>query len=196
MKYIREIVIIAAVAIAAWAIFFKGEEEPEVIVKKVLVPYEVTVPAQTIVFEPVKLPKPKKVTPRPIKEFKDATDAKKDSLYADAITEREYVEVFKDTAATTTVTSKVQGFLLEQHVRTDIAEQVLEGEKEVEVTIPVEKKNQIYLGASLGIPTEQGNAKGVFSADIYLKSKKDNLYRLGYDTNGNLMVGYAVKIKI
>jgi len=186
---------ILVIAVLGFGYFLFKKEDPEVIIKKVPVEFEVTVPEQTIVFKPAVLPKPKKVNPRPIEEFKDATDAEKDSLYADAIAERTYEEEYKDSLATTTVTSKVQGRLLEQHVRTDIAEQIITGTTDVEVEIPVEKKVKVLVGGSLGVPLDFGNVQPVLEVGALIQNKKDNIIKIAGDTEKRIILGYYHKIK-
>lgn len=193
MKHFKNILIGLGVLALVYFIFQKPE--PEIIRTKVPVKFDVTVPEQKIVFEPVKLPTPKRERSRPIEEFIEADSTEKDSLYRDAVTIRDYTEVYEDSAATTTVDSKVQGRLLEQHVRTDIHKKVIPVDTVVEAEVKIPKRIKVLVGADVkGNVYDITDLSPVIYPGVMIQNKKDNVIKLNFGTDKSVLIGYYIKL--
>jgi hypothetical protein len=174
------------------------KKDSEIVIKKVLI--EVEVPKLIGSFPAIVMPEPKKTRPRPklIEEFTKATSSEKDSLYADAVTERTYEEIFKDSIQSINVETIVQGKLLKQTLNYEIFPRTVIVEKNIPIEIPTRIK--IFAGMELDYPLnlsrEQAYKGPALKFNLFAKTKRDLLLHVGYDTRSNVYVGAAVKIKI
>ncbi|AGO48965.1 hypothetical protein N356_gp073 [Cellulophaga phage phi14:2] len=152
---------------------------------------EVPVPGKTGSFPPIELPKPKLETPRSDKviEYVKADSIVKDSLYKDAITERDYELKFKDSVQEVTVKSKVQGKLLSQSLEYEIYPSTVTLDTTIQVQVP--NKNKLY--GTMEVGTSIQTFKPIFKAGILLKNKKDNIYSIGFDSEKTVWIGGSIK---
>lgn len=164
-------------------------QKPENKIVKIPVTIEVPIPGKTNTFPPVELPIPKKEKPRPIDNIPDQD---KDSILQDALTERDYEEIFKDSIQEVTVKSKVQGKLLKQEVGYNIYPSTIKVDTIIEYKIPP-SKIKLYGGIETGIQTDFNNINPVFQGSILLQNRKDNIIKLGFDTNNRVNIGYYFK---
>tara|TARA_R110002124_G_scaffold281430_1_gene455702 strand:- start:61740 stop:62333 length:594 start_codon:yes stop_codon:yes gene_type:complete len=167
--------------------------EPEVI--KTRIRMDIPVPGKINSFPPVELPIPKTVKPRPnlIKEYIASTDKKKDSLYADAVTERFYDINYKDSIQEVNVKTNVQGKLLNQVVDYKIYPSSIT--LDTVITISTPKVNKAFLMMEIGQDiTNINNISPVGKAGIIIKNKKDNLLSASIDTKTNLFIGIGFKL--
>lgn len=173
---------------------FNQNKEPE----KIEIPIERIVPVPVIrrEFDTI-VPDPKTVVIKEVDStvYKDYLKLKnsiqKDSAYKDAITIREYNQVFEDEYATDTVYSKVRGYLLNQSLRSKTKPRTITFRD----TITIQPKNSFGIGGELGIPTKRGlDVSPVIKAGVYFKNKKGNITSFSYDTEGRVWVGRTFKI--
>lgn len=193
--YIGNIVLIFIVII--FGVFLFKKKDPEIIRTRIIM--EIPVPGKIGVFQPSLLPTPKKEKSRPklVEEFKKATEEGKDSLYADAVTERTYDTIYKDSTIAISIEDLVQGRLLKQSVSYEIFPSTVK----VDTVIPVEIKtrNKFYVGGGIGMPiTPSGsNITGpILQGNLMFQNKKENIWSLAVTTEKNIMLGYAFKIKL
>lgn len=194
-KNIIIIVLVAVIAVLGY--FLLKKPEPEVITVKVPVVMDVEIPQKVYTFPTVVLPTPKKEIPQPIKvkELENASKIDKDSLYAAYTSIRTYVEEYQTDKAIAQVKSEVQGFLLSQSVTTTVFPTTVNIDTEVPVDITIPKTNKFFIGGNIGVPMIDGNYDPVFTANLGIMNKKDNLITIGYGSNRNLSVGYMHKLK-
>lgn len=162
-------------------------------IKTVEVPIviEVPVPGKISTFPPIELPKPKIAKPRPdLKNtFVNSDSITKDSLYNDAITERSYDLEFKDSIQSIKTKTTVLGKMLSQSLEYEIYPSVVKLDTVVTIDVPV--KTNFY--GHLEIGSQLNELKPVLKANIIIKSKKNKLYSIGYDTNNNAWFGGSIK---
>lgn len=114
-----------------------------------------------------------------LNKYNQAKDSlEKQKLYKEAITERTYKETFEDSVQTIEVESKVIGELESQTISYTIK--------------PNKEKIQLYGGIETNIPT-QINRPFNIGLNLQLKNK-NKIYKIGYDTGGNITVGVAFSI--
>lgn len=173
---------VIAFLIVIW--FLLQKEKETVIVDVVIPPIEGK-------FDTIYVPKPITIVERdPLNEdLYDKYLKAKDSLerlqmYLDAISIKEYKEVYEDSTITITTYSKTRGDLLEQTNEYYIKPRVIPTE------INVEKVNQLYGIIEGGISVD---LKPTISAGLILKNKKDNLLSLKINSNKEVLVGYGYK---
>lgn len=167
-------------------------QKPEEKIVKIPVTIEVPIPGKIGTFPPIELPKPKKEKPRPIL---DIPDKDKDSILQDALTERDYEEIFKDSVQEVTVKSKVQGKLLKQEVNYNIYPSTIKVDTIIEYKLP-SPKIKVYAGITGGINLTPENNNISIGPNIAIQNKKDNIINLNYDiTQKRINVGYLFKLK-
>lgn len=173
---------------------FNQNKDPE----KIEVPIERIIPVPVIhrEFDTI-VPDPKTVIIKEVDStvYKDYLKLKdsiqKDSAYKDAITIREYNQVFQDEYATDTVYSRVRGYLLEQSLLHVSKPRNIT----IRDTITVYPKNSFGVAGEVGVPTKRGlDVSPVIKAGIYFKNKKGNATSFSYDTEGRVWVGRTFKI--
>lgn len=170
-----------------WLVFFNKEtstiEVPVII--------EVPIPGIQNTFDPIELPIPKTEKPRLIleKDFVKADSITKDSLYKDAVKERFYSEIFKDSTQSITVNTKVQGKLLKQQISYDIFSRTIQLDTIIE--IPTPNKLKVFGLVELGSSTI--NIEPVVKSSVLFKTKTDKIISLSVDTQKNAYIGYGFK---
>lgn len=166
-------------------------QKPEDNIIKVPVKIEVPIPGKVSTFPPIEIPKPKKEKPRPINNIPNQD---KDSILQDALTERDYEEIFKDSIQSITVKSKVQGKLLKQEVGYNIYPDTIIVEKIIKV--PIKKTNKVLIGGSGGLNIDPLNTKPSFGPTVGLQNKKDNIITINYDPfQKRINATYLFKLK-
>lgn len=194
MKWLKENwwLIIILILLGFWV--SNQNKEPE----KIEVPIERIVPVPVIQrhFDTI-VPDPKTVIVRKVdstiyNEYRKLKDSiQKDSAYRDAITIREYNQVFEDEYATDTVYSKVRGHLLEQSLLHTSKPRTITYRD----TITIQPKNSFGISGEVGVPTVPGlSVTPVLKAGVYFRNKKGNTTSFSYDTEGRLWVGKTFKI--
>ena len=87
----------------------------------------------------------------------------------------------------------MQGFLKEQQVgyKTKPRSIILD----TTISVPIPKKAKLFFGGEIGLPLDTyiNDIEPVVKANIILKTKKDNLFHLGIDTQFRLWVGMSFK---
>lgn len=107
------------------------------------------------------------------------------NILMDAITERNYNEVYEDNVQKITVNSKVIGRLTEQQINYLIKPST------VELKVP-EKALKLFLGADLEVPLRREN---IISAGVNLNAQyKNKLITIGINNNQNIRAGIAFKL--
>lgn len=189
---IKNIAFIIAIILLA-VVFFKKKEKDIIRTRIVM---EIPIEGKFGTFAPKEFPKPKKEKSKPklIKQFKESTKEQQDSLYADAVTERSYEEIFKDSTQSITVTSNVQGKLLNQSLEYEIYPYTVK----IDTTVytPIERRYKLFVYGNVGLPTKPGESvTPSVEGGFMIQNKKDNLIILGFDSNAYIKVGYAHKLK-
>jgi len=107
-------------------------------------------------------------------------------LYKDAVTIREYKEVFEDSMAIIEVFSKTRGHLLEQQANYTIFE------RQITDTIPLPRpKGNLYLMPEIGTTTDLRGLRA--KAGIMYQDRNKHLYSLSMDVDGYIYIGYGIK---
>jgi len=119
------------------------------------------------------------------RKWKERVESRKvdDSLFFDAITEREYNQVFEDSASKIEIYSKVQGTLLSQSPKLTIKPQT--------VKVPY-RRFTVLSGFELSNTSKLDEFAA--KATIGVQNKSGMIYRAGYDTNKNISVGLDFNI--
>lgn len=203
------IVLIIIILLMGGIIAFLTTKDPEKEIVKVPVEVIVEVPAKTGKSDTVKNPEPlgvpsfrpgpenpvNKVLLNKYIEIEASLSAAQDSvrklnLYISAITERTYNQQFIDSTQKVNVYSKVRGSLLEQAIDYEIFPTTITARTEVDVEIP--KRNSLYWLIEGGYPLlGPEGAKFAGKATFIFKNKKDALFSLSPDTNGNVWLGFG-----
>ena len=183
-----------AIMILVW--YFQPGDKPEVVRVPVKVPVTVNIPAVSGQFETIYLPEPKKESPKQVKDFENLpTDQEKTEAFREATTIRDYEKLFTDQTQEVTVSSKVQGHLLEQDVSYLIYPKTVDTTVKTEVEVPIKYSRALLLGAEIGVPVQQDlEPKPVFKANVIFKNKRDQTFSIGYDTEGRAWIGTSIKI--
>ena len=127
------------------------------------------------------------------KQYRKVLDSiQRDSIFKEAIAIREYNETFEDSLVKLDIYSKVRGSLLEQSSDYIIKPQQIE-RLDITRTITKERKFSLYIGGGLSVPTEIDQEVG-FQGNLGIQNKKGTIYELGYDTNGNILLGVKLRI--
>lgn len=176
-------ILIIVIALLGYFLYQKPKKE----IIKVPVTITIPIPGKTNTFPPVDLPKPKKEKPRPIL---DIPEEDKDSVLSDALTERDYEEIFTDSTQSITVKSKVQGRLLKQEVGYEIFPSTITVDTIIDVEIPKKEKPHLFLGADTDIGP---NGEIIFRPEVDLQLKK-HLFSVGKGTNNYWTIGYKLKL--
>jgi len=114
----------------------------------------------------------------------DSTDQL--DLYKDAVTIREYKEVFEDSMSRIEVYSKARGHLLQQQAKYTIFE------RQITDTIPLPKpKGNLYLVPEFGTTTDLRDLRA--KAGIMYQDRNKHLYSLSIDVDGYIYVGTGIK---
>lgn len=186
------IVLLFIISLVFGYLLFKKKESDTI---KVPVVIEVPIQGKIGTFPPLEFPKPKKEKPKPelVEEFEQSDKDKRDSLYADAVTERTYEEIFKDSVQAIKIKTVVQGRLLKQEPSYEIYPDTIPYETEVEVKIP--KRTKLYGSLALGLPllTDQGQ-EPVVEGGLLLIPKNDKMgYKATVNTAGYVLGGVVIK---
>lgn len=178
--------LLIAVLSLSYFLFQKPDEK----IVKIPVTIEVPIPGKIKTFPPIELPVPKKEKPRPILEIPDEN---KDSVLQDILTERDYKLSYKDSIQEINVKSKVLGKLLKQEVDYNIYPDTVFVDTIIHYKLP-KPKIKILVGGGIGINTDITNLEPVFDVGVMLQNKKNNIIKLGIDTNGRPNIGYYFKL--
>jgi len=149
----------------------------------------VTVPKIIKQFDTIEVEKPVnvyKVDTVYINNFVESDSTEKLDLYKDAVTIREYNQVFEDSLSKIEVYSKARGHLLEQSANLTIFE------RQVTDTIPIPKpKGNLYLMPEFGTNL---NLNGIQAkAGLMYQDRNKRLYSFSVDTEGNFYIGTGIK---
>lgn len=194
MKVIKNILVVVAVVFVALYFFNPRIEEVKVpvtievkvpVIEKVHDTIEVLVPYETLVNSPIN---------KGLKDSLNKANTTIDSLraYKAFTVKRKYSQIFDDSTQTITVFAETTGTLdkLQASYKTKPRSIVID----TILTIPIPKYNEFYGGFSVGVPiiTNTGiNPTPTFKADLYLKTKNNNIWSVSFDTNKTLWVGHA-----
>jgi len=189
------IIIILVIAVAALTYFLLQKPDKEYVTVKVPVSIKATVPSQTITFEPVELPTPKKVSPRPkqVEEIKNLPEKDKDSVLELLTAVRTYVEKYTDEKGEAVITSRVQGYLLSQEAEVEVYPYTITVEDTIPVTIEVPKNIKFFIGGGVGSPILNDFDPFIFGT-VGIQNRKDRILTLTYGSNNTAMLGYLFKL--
>lgn len=187
-------IILVTILIIFGILLFK-KKDPEIIRTRIVM--EIPVPGIMGTFDPAIMPIPKKEKAKPklVEKFKKATLEEKDSLYADAVTERTYDTIYKDSTIAISIEDIIQGRLLKQSVKYEIFPTTVK----VDTIIPIEikRKNKFFIGGQIGVPMNPSGTSinaPILQGNIMFQNKKENIMTLGVNTEGNIILGYAIKL--
>ncbi len=168
---------------------------PKIEEVEVPVRIEVKVPVIEKVHDTIEKPVPYKVlVDSPVNEqLRDSLSEAKsviDSLraYKAFTVKRQYTQSFDDETQTITVFAETTGTLdkLQASYKTKPKTILLD----TVLTIKVPKYNKFFGGISVGVPVNN-NIKPIFKADLYLKTKNNNLWNISFDTQRIVWIGHA-----
>lgn len=121
-----------------------------------------------------------------IDRFIEADSTGQLDLYEDAVTIREYKEVFEDSMARIEVYSKTRGHLLQQQANYTFFE------RQRTDTIPLTKpKGNLYLVPEFGTNVKLEGLRA--KASLLYQDRNKHLYSLSMDTDGYIYVGTGIK---
>ena len=104
------------------------------------------------------------------------TNKKKDSLYKDAVTLREYQEVFEDSIITIKTFSETRGWLTKHSLSYETKE------RNVTTELPIPSKYHLFVGGGVGVPMEDNSSvQPLYQAGFIFQNKKGNLLNLETD---------------
>lgn len=184
-------ILIVVIIIMAFIIFKQCSDDPETI--EVPIKIEVPVPVVEHHFDTIKEPYPVYITDQVIDStyyalyIKIKDSIQKDSLFKDAITLREYNEIFDDTIQTINIYSKVQGFLREQTASYKTKPRTIQLDTVLSLPIPYK--------ARFGSGVEFGYLKGdpiLTKVNLEFDTRKI-IYKTGVDTDKRVWAGLTVK---
>lgn len=125
-------------------------------------------------------------------KFADSQDSiEKLQMYIRAISENDYKVTFKDSTQAVTVSTKVQGKLLEQAINYDIFERTVRVDTVFDVE--VEHKRKLYALVELGAPLQIKQNAFIGKATFIFKNKKDQLFSTSIDTDAHIWIGAGIK---
>lgn len=203
--YLKErlnIILVVLIAVLLYMYFFHPKtEEVEIPVK-----VEVPVPVVEKIFDTIYKPKPvpyivkgdtvERIDSTFYKKYLALQDSiKKDSLFREAIKIQEYKPFFEDDTIRIDVYAKVRGELLEKAISYKTKPRTIT--LDTTLTVPIPTRSKLFVGGGVRLPYGQLNTGGVAPVPyggLYLKTKKDNLISLEFDTQ-SVSVGYAFKLK-
>lgn len=198
LKTRLNIILGIAVAILLYLYVFNPQvEEVEIPVR-----FEVPVPVVEKEFDTIKLPPeiirvPGKteIDSAYYKQYLALKDSiQKDSLFKEAIKIREYKPTVEDDTIKIDVYAKVRGELLETAIKYKTKPRTVT--LDTTLTVPIPRKAKLFGGFSLGMPIVDKpdlNVTPVFKGGLFLKTKKDGLIKVEFDTQGRVWAGYAWK---
>lgn len=175
------------------AIFFllrKPDQDP--IIK--IVTKTITIPGKDGKLDTIYMPQPHYVTNPVNSKLVEEYDALKDSLgkkqaYIDAITQREYNEVYEDSLVKIDVYTKVQGKMLKQAPKYYVKPITVTYTDTIKIPAP-KLRNKLLGGVEYGTDIKFSNP--VFKGNILLQNKKDNILSVSYDTDKRIWIGYTI----
>jgi hypothetical protein len=167
-------------------------------IKEIEVPYEVVVelPAITNTIKGDPYPVPYKVevaVENPLnmilsQKYEEANDSIKKLLYMMAVAQKEYNLQYKDSVQIIEVYTKVaNGEIINQSIDYNIfpKKQTITGTTTVKIPV----YNKLYYGFEVSNRFEL-NYKPSFAVGIILKTKKENIWKVSFDTNEELTLGF------
>jgi len=184
---------------------FRGSEtpEPEIIIKEKII----TIPGKDGKLDTIYLPKPitikNPVNTELLKKYnalKLKDSITKDSMFIDAIAEREYNETYEDTSVKISIYTNVQGKLLKQASKYEIKPYTITVKDTTVINYNKPPTNKLLVGLETGLPltlfTEKDviDIKPVVKGSIYFQNKKSNIITAGFDTNKTFWAGYLIKL--
>ncbi|MFT6125927.1 MAG: hypothetical protein ACJAVA_000369 [Flavobacteriaceae bacterium] len=125
-------------------------------------------------------------------KLKDSISRNK--AYKDVITINEYNTKFEDDILTMNIYSKTRGTLLEIKPNYKTKPRIIP--LDTTLNIPIPKYNEFYGGFEVGLPVMNMSTldiQPILKGNLYLKTKKDNLWSLSFDSEGRGFVGHAWK---
>lgn len=185
MKLLKQILPFLACLILGMLLLNECNRDPvkETILKTITVPEIITQ------FDTIEVEKPihtHSVDTVYIDRFVQANDTVKLDLYKDAVTIREYNQIFQDNIGKIEVYSKTRGYLLEQSANLTIFE------RELTDTIPLPKpKGNLYLVPEFGTNLNLDGLRA--KAGIMYQDRNKRLYSISMDTDGYIYVGTGIK---
>jgi len=176
------------------AIFFllkKPDQDP--IIK--IVTKTITIPGKDGKLDTIYMPQPHYVTNPVNSKLVEEYDALRDSLgkkqaYIDAITQREYNEVYEDSLVKIDVYTKVQGKMLKQAPKYYVKPVTVTYTDTIKIPAP-KLRNKLLTGIEIGAPIKL-DSNPIFKGNILLQNKKDNILSVGYDSNNYGWIGYII----
>jgi hypothetical protein len=129
------------------------------------------------------------------KEWLKLTDSiSRNKAYKNVITINEYNTKFEDDILTMNIYSKTRGTLLEIKPNYKTKPRIIP--LDTTLNIPIPKYNEFYGGFEVGLPVMNMSTldiQPILKGNLYLKTKKDNLWSLSFDSEGRGFVGHAWK---
>jgi hypothetical protein len=203
MKNLKSILIVLGVIVLMYLIYDKITAPVN---QTIYVPVEIEVPVPGVAGEiqhdtiqvPFEVKVPNPLNNKLLEEYTKTKDSlERLKLFTDAITIRNYNEIFEDSIQTINVVSKVQGKLLDQDLSYFVKPRTVKLDTVIPVKIP--NRFKVFLGAETGLPVFDMNNSNVNSApvvkvNLFLKNRKDNMLSLGVSTDKRLWLGYNIKL--
>lgn len=163
---------------------------------------EVPVPVVKKVFDTIYKPYPVYTKPNTIKviEYVNATDEKKDSLYKEAVTVRQYNEKFEDEYIVGNIFSETTGTLDKQSFKYETKPRTITVDTTVRTTLEVPYRTRFFIGGELGMPLQRYDEinESIIRNNIQARvnigiDSKNIIYNGALDTNKYLWFGAAYK---
>jgi hypothetical protein len=166
--------------------------EPEIIIRDVII----EIPGKDGKFDTIYLPKPYKVENSVNTELVKKYNAQKDTIaklemYKDAITERNYNEIYEDSTVKIDIYTKVQGKLLQQAPKYFVKPVTVVFKDTTIINYNKPPRNKILVGIEAGLPKIDNP---ILKGSVYFQNKKDNIITIGYDSNKTIWAGYIIRL--
>lgn len=114
------------------------------------------------------------------------------NVYLEAITERNYEQIFDDKTQRITVNSKVRGALLKQSLSYNVYPREVKVDTVFKVI--VKRERQLYALMELGAPVQIKQNQFVGKASLIFKNKKNQIFSTSIDTDVNVWIGAGIKL--
>lgn len=199
MNKLKNIYIIVSIIFITLLLIFllKKPKDPEVITVEVPVRIEIPIPAKEGKSDTIYLPSPIRENPinkdleKRLKEAKDSLSLIK--IVKEELKERDYKQKFDDLVQTITVSTKVQGRLLNQSLEYFVKADTITVDTIVPVNIEVPTKIKVFGLLEAGNSIDISKIDPVVKGSVIFKNKTDKLLSVGFDSNKNVWIGYGFK---
>jgi hypothetical protein len=175
--------------------------EPRIIIKDRIVNVEGKAGKLDTIYEPKYISKINPINTALLKRYnalKLKDSVIKDSMFSDAITERDYNEVYEDKIVKISVYTKVQGKLLKQASNYFVKPSTIVIKDTTSITYNKPLTNKLLVGLETGLQLnlftkkENTTISPVVKANVYFQNKRGNIITSGISSDKVIWAGYII----